>query len=152
MEVLARYCSIPGYNKLCCESCSKRSSTLAPYLSEATEEVRFGSALPSWLLDPSSNTTGGHSAGSHRLKMADTSVSLGKDAPASKTGPPTGSNKTSRRVTPQAGRGGVNSSTTAAKDVMPRRRGGTTVSPPAGPTPPGVDVSQESRWPSEVER
>ncbi|XP_048451329.1 A disintegrin and metalloproteinase with thrombospondin motifs 3-like [Rhincodon typus] len=30
MEVLARYCSIPGYNKLCCESCSKRSSTLPP--------------------------------------------------------------------------------------------------------------------------
>ncbi|MFT7813659.1 A disintegrin and metalloproteinase with thrombospondin motifs 3 [Arapaima gigas] len=47
MEVLSRYCSIPGYNKLCCESCSKRSSTLAPFLSEATEveeEVRFGRA------------------------------------------------------------------------------------------------------------
>lgn len=26
MEVLARYCSIPGYNKLCCESCSKKVS------------------------------------------------------------------------------------------------------------------------------
>ncbi|KAK6328107.1 hypothetical protein J4Q44_G00000850 [Coregonus suidteri] len=24
MEVLARYCSIPGYNKLCCESCNKK--------------------------------------------------------------------------------------------------------------------------------
>ncbi|MFT7807184.1 A disintegrin and metalloproteinase with thrombospondin motifs 14 [Arapaima gigas] len=24
MEVLARYCSIPGYNKLCCDSCSKK--------------------------------------------------------------------------------------------------------------------------------
>ncbi|XP_042534317.1 A disintegrin and metalloproteinase with thrombospondin motifs 3 [Dipodomys spectabilis] len=36
MEVLARYCSIPGYKKLCCESCSKRSSTLPPpYLGEA---------------------------------------------------------------------------------------------------------------------
>ncbi|XP_048099792.1 A disintegrin and metalloproteinase with thrombospondin motifs 3 isoform X3 [Alosa alosa] len=44
MEVLARYCSIPGYNKLCCESCSKRSGTLAPLLSEGEEEVRFGSA------------------------------------------------------------------------------------------------------------
>lgn len=30
MEVLARYCSIPGYNKLCCESCGKRNSTLPP--------------------------------------------------------------------------------------------------------------------------
>lgn len=38
MEVLARYCSIPGYNKLCCESCSKRRSTLPPpYLPEAAE-------------------------------------------------------------------------------------------------------------------
>ncbi|XP_029454608.1 A disintegrin and metalloproteinase with thrombospondin motifs 3 [Rhinatrema bivittatum] len=38
MEVLARYCSIPGYNKLCCESCSKRSGTLPPpFLTEAAE-------------------------------------------------------------------------------------------------------------------
>ncbi|XP_060103395.1 A disintegrin and metalloproteinase with thrombospondin motifs 3 [Heteronotia binoei] len=38
MEVLARYCSIPGYKKLCCESCSKHSSTLPPpFLSEAAE-------------------------------------------------------------------------------------------------------------------
>ncbi|XP_067294370.1 A disintegrin and metalloproteinase with thrombospondin motifs 3 isoform X2 [Pseudorasbora parva] len=47
MEVLARYCSIPGYNKLCCESCSKRSGTFAPLLHEAAEreeELRFGSA------------------------------------------------------------------------------------------------------------
>lgn len=26
MEVLARYCSIPGYYKLCCESCDKKES------------------------------------------------------------------------------------------------------------------------------
>uniref|UniRef100_A0A8C2GP73 ADAM metallopeptidase with thrombospondin type 1 motif, 3 n=1 Tax=Cyprinus carpio TaxID=7962 RepID=A0A8C2GP73_CYPCA len=47
MEVLARYCSIPGYSKLCCESCSKRSGTFAPLLHEAAkteEELRFGSA------------------------------------------------------------------------------------------------------------
>ncbi|XP_067886512.1 A disintegrin and metalloproteinase with thrombospondin motifs 3-like isoform X2 [Heterodontus francisci] len=37
MEVLARYCSIPGYNKLCCESCSKRSSTLPPPFTGAAE-------------------------------------------------------------------------------------------------------------------
>uniref|UniRef100_A0A671NTT1 A disintegrin and metalloproteinase with thrombospondin motifs 14-like n=1 Tax=Sinocyclocheilus anshuiensis TaxID=1608454 RepID=A0A671NTT1_9TELE len=32
MEVLARYCSIPGYQKLCCESCNRRMafSTLSP--------------------------------------------------------------------------------------------------------------------------
>ncbi|XP_067996429.1 A disintegrin and metalloproteinase with thrombospondin motifs 14 isoform X1 [Melanerpes formicivorus] len=27
MEVLARYCSIPGYNKLCCESCGRKASS-----------------------------------------------------------------------------------------------------------------------------
>ncbi|KAM3850576.1 A disintegrin and metalloproteinase with thrombospondin motifs 14-like [Diretmus argenteus] len=34
MEVLARYCSIPGYNKLCCESCNKKEglATFAPDL------------------------------------------------------------------------------------------------------------------------
>ncbi|XP_068613342.1 A disintegrin and metalloproteinase with thrombospondin motifs 3-like [Brachionichthys hirsutus] len=46
MEVLARYCSIPGYNKLCCESCSKRSGTLSLFAeaAETEEHVRFGSA------------------------------------------------------------------------------------------------------------
>uniref|UniRef100_W5KYR4 ADAM metallopeptidase with thrombospondin type 1 motif, 3 n=1 Tax=Astyanax mexicanus TaxID=7994 RepID=W5KYR4_ASTMX len=44
MEVLARYCSIPGYSKLCCESCSKRSLTFLPEAAETEEEVRFGSA------------------------------------------------------------------------------------------------------------
>ncbi|KAM8940008.1 A disintegrin and metalloproteinase with thrombospondin motifs 3 [Pelodytes ibericus] len=37
MEVLARYCSIPGYNKLCCESCSKRGTQPPPFLTEAAE-------------------------------------------------------------------------------------------------------------------
>lgn len=37
MEVLARYCSIPGYNKLCCESCSKRSTQSPLFLTEAAE-------------------------------------------------------------------------------------------------------------------
>ncbi|KAM7415649.1 hypothetical protein PAMA_017938 [Pampus argenteus] len=43
MEVLARYCSIPGYNKLCCDSCSKRSGALSLF-SETEEHARFGSA------------------------------------------------------------------------------------------------------------
>ncbi|XP_035261698.1 A disintegrin and metalloproteinase with thrombospondin motifs 14 isoform X4 [Anguilla anguilla] len=30
MEVLARYCSIPGYNKLCCESCSRILDSTTP--------------------------------------------------------------------------------------------------------------------------
>lgn len=41
MEVLARYCSIPGYNKLCCDSCSRRTGALSL---ETEEHVRFGSA------------------------------------------------------------------------------------------------------------
>lgn len=46
MEVLARYCSIPGYNKLCCDSCSKRSGALSLFAeaAEAGDHVRFGSA------------------------------------------------------------------------------------------------------------
>ncbi|XP_032863647.2 A disintegrin and metalloproteinase with thrombospondin motifs 3 isoform X2 [Tyto alba] len=51
MEVLARYCSIPGYHKLCCESCSRRSSTLPPPFltaaAESKEAAMLGqSALP----------------------------------------------------------------------------------------------------------
>lgn len=47
MEVLVRYCSIPGYNKLCCDSCSRRRGTLSSLLVEAAEmdqEVRFAAA------------------------------------------------------------------------------------------------------------
>uniref|UniRef100_A0A3Q3MME4 ADAM metallopeptidase with thrombospondin type 1 motif, 14 n=1 Tax=Mastacembelus armatus TaxID=205130 RepID=A0A3Q3MME4_9TELE len=50
MEVLARYCSIPGYNKLCCESCNKKGNlgTHAPELqnivvSSAEPETSFPS-------------------------------------------------------------------------------------------------------------
>lgn len=46
MEVLARYCSIPGYNKLCCDSCHKRTGALSMFseAAETEEHVRFGSA------------------------------------------------------------------------------------------------------------
>ncbi|XP_077417121.1 A disintegrin and metalloproteinase with thrombospondin motifs 3 isoform X3 [Vanacampus margaritifer] len=43
MEVLARYCSIPGYSKLCCDSCSRRATGGALF-SEPEDHVRFGSA------------------------------------------------------------------------------------------------------------
>ncbi|XP_036393537.1 A disintegrin and metalloproteinase with thrombospondin motifs 14 isoform X2 [Megalops cyprinoides] len=41
MEVLARYCSIPGYNKLCCESCNKKLdlTTLPPNLTKSATEI-----------------------------------------------------------------------------------------------------------------
>ncbi|XP_071986554.1 A disintegrin and metalloproteinase with thrombospondin motifs 14 isoform X2 [Engystomops pustulosus] len=51
MEVLARYCSIPGYNKLCCESCSKKilPTILTPGSEHAALELRApeGAILPS---------------------------------------------------------------------------------------------------------
>lgn len=59
MEVLARYCSIPGYKKLCCESCGKRSSNFPlPFYSEAaeTEEgfVTSPAVLPKSSVTPTS--------------------------------------------------------------------------------------------------
>uniref|UniRef100_A0A8B9S8T9 ADAM metallopeptidase with thrombospondin type 1 motif 14 n=1 Tax=Apteryx owenii TaxID=8824 RepID=A0A8B9S8T9_APTOW len=46
MEVLARYCSIPGYNKLCCESCGKKASaTSSPAGTEPSAPE--GTASPS---------------------------------------------------------------------------------------------------------
>ncbi|XP_018420408.1 PREDICTED: A disintegrin and metalloproteinase with thrombospondin motifs 14 [Nanorana parkeri] len=54
MEVLARYCSIPGYNKLCCESCSKKivPTSLTPSSEHAALELRApeGAVLPSPIL------------------------------------------------------------------------------------------------------
>ncbi|MBN3302769.1 ATS3 metalloproteinase, partial [Amia calva] len=46
MEVLARYCSIPGYNKLCCESCNKKAvgTTLPPNFDKAASEVEDAEA------------------------------------------------------------------------------------------------------------
>uniref|UniRef100_A0A8C6Y3U6 ADAM metallopeptidase with thrombospondin type 1 motif 14 n=1 Tax=Naja naja TaxID=35670 RepID=A0A8C6Y3U6_NAJNA len=52
MEVLARYCSIPGYHKLCCESCSKKIATTRPPGVDRTApetEVQEGTVLPSLL-------------------------------------------------------------------------------------------------------
>lgn len=43
MEVLARYCSIPGYSKLCCESCGGGGGGGALF-SQPEDHVRFGSA------------------------------------------------------------------------------------------------------------
>ncbi|XP_061561564.1 A disintegrin and metalloproteinase with thrombospondin motifs 14 isoform X2 [Phycodurus eques] len=54
MEVLARYCSIPGYNKLCCESCNKNPATLSPDLSHATK----ASAEPETATDSSVTSLG----------------------------------------------------------------------------------------------
>uniref|UniRef100_A0A3B4V9F2 ADAM metallopeptidase with thrombospondin type 1 motif 14 n=1 Tax=Seriola dumerili TaxID=41447 RepID=A0A3B4V9F2_SERDU len=49
MEVLARYCSIPGYNKLCCESCNKKENlaTHAPDLQNTVASVEPEPSFPS---------------------------------------------------------------------------------------------------------
>ncbi|XP_051925237.1 A disintegrin and metalloproteinase with thrombospondin motifs 3 isoform X2 [Hippocampus zosterae] len=53
MEVLARYCSIPGYNKLCCESCNKNMATPPPNLSNATKtSTEAGSSSDSLVASP----------------------------------------------------------------------------------------------------
>ncbi|OPJ84776.1 hypothetical protein AV530_016092 [Patagioenas fasciata monilis] len=59
MEVLARYCSIPGYNKLCCESCGKKTSS-ATSLPPATgpNAAPPGTAAPSPTAPLSPHPTG----------------------------------------------------------------------------------------------
>ncbi|XP_049915606.1 A disintegrin and metalloproteinase with thrombospondin motifs 14 isoform X3 [Epinephelus moara] len=55
MEVLARYCSIPGYNKLCCESCNKKENlaTYAPDLhSTPLASVEHETSTPSHPASP----------------------------------------------------------------------------------------------------
>uniref|UniRef100_A0A665X722 ADAM metallopeptidase with thrombospondin type 1 motif, 14 n=1 Tax=Echeneis naucrates TaxID=173247 RepID=A0A665X722_ECHNA len=52
MEVLARYCSIPGYNKLCCESCNKKenappsATTQSPPPTTKASSTRLRSTVP----------------------------------------------------------------------------------------------------------
>ena len=92
MEVLARYCSIPGYNKLCCDSCSKRSGALSLFseAAETEEHVRFGSAsqlLETLTASAAANGTRGGKQGSG--KGSSTSGNAGKHvttpAPLKKT-------------------------------------------------------------------
>ncbi|NXO05400.1 ATS14 metalloproteinase, partial [Rhinopomastus cyanomelas] len=57
MEVLARYCSIPGYNKLCCESCGKKASTASSSPSPASPGDLPGPTAPSPALPLSPSPT-----------------------------------------------------------------------------------------------
>ncbi|XP_032698801.1 A disintegrin and metalloproteinase with thrombospondin motifs 3 [Lontra canadensis] len=104
MEVLARYCSIPGYNKLCCESCSKRSSTLPPpYLPEAAEThgdaVFNPSDLPGSLLMPTSSVPHRSEPPAERKPSLSRLSAAGGPRPHSK---PNGANLPQRRA-PLAG-------------------------------------------------
>ncbi|NWS75758.1 ATS14 metalloproteinase, partial [Crotophaga sulcirostris] len=58
MEVLARYCSIPGYNKLCCESCGKKASstTDSPPTTEPSGALGITTPSPAPPLSPHPTT------------------------------------------------------------------------------------------------
>ncbi|CAL8249104.1 unnamed protein product [Merluccius merluccius] len=94
MEVLARYCSIPGYHKLCCESCSRRSS-LPPEAAQTDEEhLRFGSA--SQLLETlTANATTATTATAR--KQGSVKPGSGKQGSA-KASTPTARGKSGKRV------------------------------------------------------
>ncbi|XP_069877014.1 A disintegrin and metalloproteinase with thrombospondin motifs 14 isoform X2 [Dipodomys merriami] len=53
MEVLDRYCTIPGYYRLCCESCTKKSSGLNSSLDPSLTSLPSFSTPGSPLLEPS---------------------------------------------------------------------------------------------------
>ncbi|XP_068167251.1 A disintegrin and metalloproteinase with thrombospondin motifs 3 isoform X2 [Antennarius striatus] len=145
MEVLARYCSIPGYNKLCCESCSKRSGSLSLFAeaAETEEHVRFGSATQ--LLE--TLTASAPINSTHRVKQS-SGKGVGTKAKAGK------------HVTTPAPLKKTKSKTTAAPKRVPRHTGVNPGKLPAVATSDPSDRQKwnsltESRWPaaySEVER
>ncbi|XP_033475997.2 A disintegrin and metalloproteinase with thrombospondin motifs 3 [Epinephelus lanceolatus] len=148
MEVLARYCSIPGYNKLCCDSCSKRSGALSLFseAAETEEHVRFGSA--SQLLETLT------------ASVAANGTRVGKQV--SGKGSPSSGNAVKHVTTPAPLKKTPSKITTAPRRV-PRHMGLTGRKLPAMAPSPLVDPTEgqksngltDSRWPSarsEVER
>ncbi|XP_031426478.1 A disintegrin and metalloproteinase with thrombospondin motifs 3 isoform X2 [Clupea harengus] len=115
MEVLARYCSIPGYNKLCCESCSKRSGTSAPLLSEGEEEVRFGSA--SQLLE--TLTANGSLAGLAGLQGPNTPRQTSSSSSRGTSATGRSSPKTAPTPPPQRRGGGSSEGSKATRQTPP---------------------------------
>ncbi|KQK76162.1 A disintegrin and metalloproteinase with thrombospondin motif 14-like protein [Amazona aestiva] len=81
MEVLARYCSIPGYNKLCCESCSKKVSSATSSPPAAGPSALPGTAAPSPAPMLSSSSTAsarrGHRGGPTPVPQAGPAASGG---------------------------------------------------------------------------
>ncbi|KAJ0067783.1 hypothetical protein NL108_010457 [Boleophthalmus pectinirostris] len=138
MEVLARYCSIPGYNKLCCESCRLRSGAVSLF-SEATEtdeHLRFGSA--SQLLDTltaaAANSTRGGKQGPNRTSATASRV------------PSTSTSATKPRTTSAPLKRGTSKSTTAPRRLPRQLR--PTAAPPHGQPASRQSSSGSSRWPT----
>lgn len=152
MEVLARYCSIPGYNKLCCDSCSKRIGNLTPLLVEAAEmeeHVRFGSASQTVATSPDANNT--HSAPvriNQGLKEPSKSVSTVKTTPPPQKSP-LQARISQKRAPPQNNPGGKNLPAMASyQNLLAEEQVETT-------KVQRMDSNRESRWPtafSEVKR
>ncbi|XP_069562091.1 A disintegrin and metalloproteinase with thrombospondin motifs 3 [Brachyistius frenatus] len=141
MEVLARYCSIPGYNKLCCDSCSKRSEALSLFseASETEEHVRFGSA--SQLLETLTASVVGNST--RGVKQG------------SSKGSPTSGNAAKRITTPAPLKKTQSKFTTAPRrvprhlDPTGRKLAAMSPSPQANPTEgQRSSSSTDSRWPT----
>ncbi|XP_014324665.1 A disintegrin and metalloproteinase with thrombospondin motifs 14 isoform X1 [Xiphophorus maculatus] len=93
MEVLARYCSIPGYYKLCCESCNKKESqtTHVPDSSSKTEPEtstpsHSASAKASWLATTTPSLP--HTTKAMRRRLFST-IPVPTTAAAAKIPPPT---------------------------------------------------------------
>ncbi|KAF3704326.1 A disintegrin and metalloproteinase with thrombospondin motifs 14 [Channa argus] len=89
MEVLARYCSIPGYNKLCCDSCNKKENldTYAPEVqntpvTSVEPKITFHSQLDTTQSPPQTTK-----ATSRRLRSTALVPTIAANA---ETSPPTG--------------------------------------------------------------
>uniref|UniRef100_A0A3Q0SBJ1 ADAM metallopeptidase with thrombospondin type 1 motif, 3 n=1 Tax=Amphilophus citrinellus TaxID=61819 RepID=A0A3Q0SBJ1_AMPCI len=148
MEVLARYCSIPGYNKLCCDSCNKRTGALSMFseAAETEEHIRFGSAsqlLETLTASIAANGTRGGKQGPGKGAAASGGAAkhITTPAPAKKT--PSKSTTAPRRVPRHA-------------DLTNRKLSAAASSPQTGPTEGQRSNSlMDSRQPtaySEVER
>lgn len=90
MEVLARYCSIPGYNKLCCESCGKKVSatSVPPSVDQGASDTgtQEGILFPSPITPLTFHPTARHRP--HRIQSTadkETDASQAAHAPLSST-------------------------------------------------------------------
>nr|XP_015195659.1 PREDICTED: A disintegrin and metalloproteinase with thrombospondin motifs 3 isoform X2 [Lepisosteus oculatus] len=165
MEVLARYCSIPGYNKLCCETCSKRSGTLVPsLLSEATDtdpESRFGSARTSRITTTLSSAEQNHSIplsaskpiqnirahtrADHTVKGIHAAIEPKSVDSPSKTVAPA-SRKTHRTAARHFGKGAKHSPFPTASALATPHHRDATVPLPLGAESSKSDTVGERRW------
>ncbi|KAL2078584.1 hypothetical protein ACEWY4_026269 [Coilia grayii] len=140
MEVLARYCSIPGYNKLCCESCSKKAMSGGgpPTTSTTTTSTSTNTGTPNQhtaVPDPQHGGTPTHSSALLPVPgstTAPTTVFVSTtQAPVRTTKP------TSRRPrATQQGQTTLPPSPPQKVSVSPAKGASTTTAPPPPPPPP----------------